>query len=242
MKTKNNNLIDFHSHILPQVDDGSSSLEQSLAMLRKEAEQGIRQVVATPHFYARHDTPERFLARRDAAAERLRTVCSRDLPQIILGAEVAYYSGMSESDILPAFCIGDSRYLLVELPGPPWSSGVLEELAAIRSRQGLTPIVAHVDRYLMPLQTERMLRRLAELPVLLQVNTSWFLQKHTARTALRQLKLGRIHLLGSDCHNLDSRPPNLGQAAAEISRRLGGEALDWLVQQQNRIILATINL
>ena len=62
-----NKIIDFHSHILPGIDDGSESVEQSIAMLRMEAEQGITHVVATPHFYPRHDTPQRFLQRRKDA-------------------------------------------------------------------------------------------------------------------------------------------------------------------------------
>ena len=65
-------LTDFHSHVLPGIDDGSKSLKESIAMLRMEAEQGIRRVVATPHFYARHDQPERFLARRARSEELLR--------------------------------------------------------------------------------------------------------------------------------------------------------------------------
>ena len=62
---------DFHSHILPEIDDGSSSVEESLAMLQAERDQGIQSVVATPHFYAHHDSPERFLKRRAAARQRL---------------------------------------------------------------------------------------------------------------------------------------------------------------------------
>ena len=56
-------IIDFHSHILPGVDDGSQSVQESLAMLKMEAEQGIQHVIATPHFYPKHDSPEHFLER-----------------------------------------------------------------------------------------------------------------------------------------------------------------------------------
>ena len=62
-------IVDMHSHVLANVDDGSSSLAESVAMLRLEAQQGISRVVATPHFYAREDTPERFLDRRQEAVE-----------------------------------------------------------------------------------------------------------------------------------------------------------------------------
>ena len=65
-------IIDFHSHILPGIDDGSRNVEESIALLRKEAEQGITHVIATPHFYPQHDTPERFLKRRNEAETVLR--------------------------------------------------------------------------------------------------------------------------------------------------------------------------
>ena len=65
-------VTDFHSHILPEIDDGSRSVEESIAMLRIEAEQGIRHVVATPHFYPQYQTPEVFLEKRDRAEAILR--------------------------------------------------------------------------------------------------------------------------------------------------------------------------
>ena len=103
--------VDFHSHILPGVDDGSRSVEESLEMLRAEARQGIGTVVATPHFYANHDTPERFLRRRAAAWEMLQTAMAQEagLPEVIPGAEVYYFSGISDSDQLHRLTTGQKR-------------------------------------------------------------------------------------------------------------------------------------
>ena len=70
-------VIDFHSHILPDVDDGSRSLEQSLAMLQMEADQGIRRVVATPHFYAQNDIPEKFLRKQEEADRASKAVLEK---------------------------------------------------------------------------------------------------------------------------------------------------------------------
>lgn len=64
-------MIDFHTHILPGVDDGAENIETALAMLREEAVQGVNQVFATPHFYADEETPEAFLERRRASFEGL---------------------------------------------------------------------------------------------------------------------------------------------------------------------------
>lgn len=233
-------IVDFHSHILPGIDDGSDSVATSLAMLRKTAEQGIDRIVATPHFYAWHDTPERFLARRTEAEARLRDAVAETggLPELSLGAEVAFYAGMSGTDALQSLCIGKSKYILVELPGTPWYNGIYEELQAIWDRQGLIPVIAHIDRYLEPLRTERTMKKLEELPVLIQANASFFLQRSTARTAFRLLGRGRIHLLGSDCHNMNSRAPQLGLAVEEIRRKLGEEALGWIMEHQEDILPA----
>ena len=115
--------VDFHSHILPGVDDGSKSVEESLELLRMEAQQGIRHVLATPHFYASHDTPERFLKRRAAAWEKLRAAMANEpgLPEVTLGAEVYYFNGISDSDVLKELTIGKKRFILIEMPLPPWT-------------------------------------------------------------------------------------------------------------------------
>lgn len=216
-------LTDFHTHILPGVDDGSRNLEMSLSMLQMEAEQGVEAVVATPHFYARHDTPDRFLDRRRQAEEPLRAAMDHHggLPALYVGAEVAYYRGMSESDVLQKLCIAGSNYILVEMPMASWEDTMYEELYQIHSRQGLIPIVAHIDRYLMPFQVGRMMRRLEELPVLVQANAEFFTNRRTEKTAMKLLRNEQIHLLGSDCHNLSDRKPNLGDAVQQIKRYAG---------------------
>lgn len=221
---------DFHSHILPGVDDGSQSVEESIAMLRMEAEQGITHVIATPHFYPRYDTPERFLAKRNAAMERLQEEMARHsgLPQITLGAEVYFFRGMSESDALNQLTIGEKRCILIEMPFGSWTSDMYRELEAIRSRRGMIPIVAHVDRYIRPFHTRGIPEQLAQLPVLVQANAEFFLSRGTAGMAMRMLKADNIHLLGSDCHNLSSRMPNLGDALQRIQKKLGQRAVERL--------------
>ena len=95
-------IIDFHSHVLPGIDDGSHSLEESIAMLRMEAEQGVSHVIATPHFYPRHDTPEDFLRKRREAEILLREEMEKhsNLPALSVGAEVYYFPGISNSEAM----------------------------------------------------------------------------------------------------------------------------------------------
>lgn len=222
------NVTDLHSHVLPGVDDGSASVEESLDMLRMEAEQGIGRVVATPHFYPDRDTPERFLQRRDRAERQLREKMAEQsgLPLLTVGAEVYYFRGMSRSDALDVLTVRGTDCLLVELPPAPWPEEVYRELEEIRRLRGIVPIVAHVDRYIRPLHTRGIPRRLAELPVLVQANAGFFTRPATAPLAFRMLRAGQIHLLGSDCHGRDERRPDLGPALERIQRRAGAEALD----------------
>lgn len=231
-------LTDFHSHILPGIDDGSRNVEQSLAMLRAEAEQGITQVIATPHFYANHNDPSRFLERRAKAAQALAQAMAQEngLPEVVLGAEVHYFSGMSQSEVLPQLAIAGTRYILIEMPNAPWAESMYRELAEIHAIRKLTPIIAHIDRYIRPLHTFGIPKRLEELPVLVQANADCFLDRSMAGLALRMLRKNQIHLLGSDCHNLTDRAPNLGAAVKVVSKRLGQEALTRIQNCERRIL------
>lgn len=231
-------VIDFHSHVLPGIDDGSDSLEESIALLRMEAEQGITHVVATPHFYPQHDNPERFLRRRKEAELRLREemVKHDGLPELSIGAEVYFFSGISESDIVNQLTIDEKRCILLEMPQSPWTDRMYREMENIRSRQGLIPIVAHVDRYISPFRTHGIPARLEQLPVLVQANASFFLRGSNRSMAIRMLKNHQIHLLGSDCHSVDVRPPRLGEAVEQIRSRLGEEALDRIAHYQHSVL------
>lgn len=223
-----NDLTDFHTHILPDFDDGSRSEEESLAMLRQEWQDGVRRVVLTPHFYPWRDTPERFLEQRAHAMERLQQAAAgeAELPALYLGAEVAYFRGMSESEALKALTVNGSRYILVEPPVGPWNAQVYEELEQIHAKQGLIPIVAHIDRYISRLTVRRIISRMMELPVILQANAGAFLRRGEAAMLLRLAASGAVRLLGSDCHDLTERAPNLGQAAQVICQKLGSSRLE----------------
>lgn len=231
-------IIDFHSHVLPGIDDGSESLEMSIAMLKAQTEQGIGHVVATPHFYPRGDDLEAFLQRRNAAENRLRREMQNrsDMPRLSIGAEVHFFSGMSCSDGLKGLTIDGKECILIEMPVCDWTSAMYRELEAVRERQGLTPIIAHIDRYVSPLRTRGILKALEELPVLVQANASFFLNPMTRHFAMKLLREDRIHLLGSDCHNLTSRPPKLARALERIEKQFGGEMLNQIASYQDVVL------
>jgi len=217
-------MIDIHSHILPNLDDGSKSVEMSLEMLRRGAAQGVQTVVATPHFYPTRNNPEKFCEDRQNARERLGQL-PEGLPQVLLGAEVAYFDGISRSEELEGLCLGGTRLLLVEMPMTAWNDHMITELENISGNLGLQPVLAHVDRYLHRSQLPRYLDYLLSVDVLAQANAEAFLEFSKRGKMLRLLKNGCLDFLGSDAHNLTTRPPNLAEAARVIEKKLGKEAL-----------------
>lgn len=220
-------MIDLHSHILPGIDDGSQSVEESRALLTLLREQGVQTVVATPHFYAHQDNPEEFLRRREDAIARL-DCDPAELPQILTGAEVAYFDGMCHSDVLTRLQLAKSGLLLVEMPFAPWTQRMITEISQLPLLTGLTPVLAHVERYRHRDQLPKYRRQLVEQGVLFQCNADAFLSMQERRWVLSLLKKGSLHFLGSDTHNLTARPPKMDQAAAVIEKKLGADTLSQL--------------
>lgn len=208
-------MIDLHTHILPGMDDGSKSVEESLEMLESIAEQGISHVAATPHFYAGENGPEDFLRRRAAAAAALRERWHAGLPGLLLGAEVSFFEGISRTEGLGSLCVEGTELLLLELPFSIWPDRLVSEVLELCRRPGIRIVLAHVERY-MDLQPPESWGRLLDAGALTQCNAGFFLHWRTRRKALRMLRQGRIHFVASDCHNLSARPPRLG-AALEVT-------------------------
>lgn len=204
---------DFHTHILPNLDDGSKSIEQSIQMLKMEAQAGVKRVVFTPHFYPHESSIEEFVQERDKAYNRLMEAIKDipDLPELYLGAEVFFYRGMAASEELGQLTIAGSPYILVEMPMGDWTDGMYEELESLQ-RNGLYPIIAHLDRYITPFHTRGIPEKLAKLPVLVQMNVDALHTFWKRKQFLRYLKKDIVHLIGTDCHNCTTRSPKMQEA------------------------------
>lgn len=200
-------MIDFHTHILPDMDDGSRSVSESISMLRLEGRQGVRAVVATPHFYAEENTPESFLKKRESAWQELQPYLWPELPSVILGAEVQYFEGICAVEAIGELKISGTDLLLLEMPFRKWSDRVLEDVLQLSSDPDTRVILAHFDRYLSQ-QPKGVWDWLVKNGILLQANVSIFGSWLTGRRAARMLEKGQLHALGSDCHNMKERRPN----------------------------------
>ncbi len=218
-------IVDFHSHILPGIDDGSKDLEMSREMLSRIRRSGVDTVVATPHFYGNRRPLESFLRRRAEAFEKLSVIPEGEKPEIILGAEVAFYSGLTKENDLSRLLIEGSRTLLLEMPFSVWTDFELNEVSSLCLDYGFEIVLAHLERY-TDFEPPHIMDQLLRLPVHVQINAGTLLPWRSRRPWLRMFADGEAEILGSDCHNLTSRPPNLAEARDIIRRKLGAGVLD----------------
>ncbi len=216
-------MIDLHCHILPGLDDGASGMEDGLAMARIAVADGIETIVATPHML---NGVYRNTVRRvaDAVAE-MRTALKREhIPLTLLPGADAHVS----ADLVDRLAAGDvgtvngnGRYLLVEFPPQTVPPGADEALFQLRLK-GLTPIITHPERNLAIQNRLEILSRLVASGCLAQV-TAMSVTGEFGEAAMvcshRMLKAGLVHVIASDAHSSDNRPPVLSpavEAAAEI--------------------------
>lgn len=223
--TSNLRFTDFHSHCLPNLDDGAADVNTAVAMLRAVAEQGVDTVVATPHFYiGQHDLPT-FLRDRQEAYERLCPNITEDMPRVLLGAEVLIREGVSRCDLRP-LCLEGTNILLVEMPfaAPPY--WLLEELERIVYGQEVTLMFAHLDRYLA-WYSHNHFEMLMDLPdSIMQVNADSVADKKYFASLCRHLPDTRRMVMGSDMHDMEYRCPRISQAAKVMSKSRDGRI--WL--------------
>jgi len=142
-------MIDFHSHILPEMDDGSKSVGESVHMLQLTYGMGVDTIILTPHYYSNFETISSFLERRN---DRYRVLkCGLEgvdkVPGILMGAEVSFFSGMSREKEISRLCIENTKYILLEMPFSNWSSLTINEVRSLIANRGITPILAHIERY-----------------------------------------------------------------------------------------------
>lgn len=155
-------IVDLHSHVLPGMDDGSPDAASSLAMLRKQAEQGVEAVCGTSYYYAKENSIDAFCERRAAAMERLTAAGTEGLPRVLPAAETAFFSGISGCPGLERLCIQGTRTLLLEMPFMEWSDYQLEEVAALVLDRGYQVVLVHPERFCAAGSNREKLRQLGE--------------------------------------------------------------------------------
>ncbi len=218
-------MIDIHCHILPGVDDGPKTLDDALKMAELAVEEGITEIIATPHHLngAYENTKETIIDRVNQFNEELQAA---NIPLVVLqGQETRIHGEMVKSiadgDILTL--TDDNKYVFIELPSnhvPRYTSQLIYDLQLNR----LTPIIVHPERNSEIIETPDLLYKLVKNGALTQVTASSItghFGKKIKKFSNELIKHKLIHFVASDAHNTSSRSFRLREAMETVEKQFG---------------------
>jgi protein-tyrosine phosphatase len=233
-------MIDLHCHILPGIDDGAANISVSIEMARAFVADGVSVVACTPHIlpglYANSGPQIRV-----ATAELQQTLSSEGVPlQLVTGADnhitPDFVAALSSGHLLS---LADTRYVLVEPPhhiAPPRMEVLFFNLVMA----GYVPILTHPERLTWIKSHYQTIKQLLHAGVWMQL-TAGSLAGAFGRNAQywseRMLDEGCVHLLATDAHDVNRRPPNLRQGRELASKRVGDNEAEHLVVTRPRGVL-----
>lgn len=230
-------MIDIHSHILPEIDDGAKDIKESIELLEELNKQGVNHVFLTPHFYPMETTLEDFLLIRKNCFDKLTGKShQKGLPKIYLGAEVFYFRGIGKSQDIKKLRLENTDYLLLELSNSNIDQCVLADIREIKENLGLTPIIAHIERYSKEKGFRNLLNLIKEGICLAQVNTESLVYKPYNKKTKKLIKKGYISFIASDAHSVSERPPMFTEALKIIDESKLSEEYSILARKSSELI------
>ncbi|MDE5994219.1 MAG: hypothetical protein K2G60_01765 [Oscillospiraceae bacterium] len=222
-------MIDIHSHIIYDIDDGAESIEESVRLCRQAMENGFDGIVATPHF-TDYRNIEGFVLERDSKLDLLRERLSEEQIDITLysGAELFLSRGIFTAGDLDELTINNSRYMLCEFPLGPFN--VEEGLQAITelTYRGYTPIVAHPERYYEIRRNFGIIERLLDRGVVFQVNVDSLagnIDLEAQEIAVQLIKDGDARFIASDAHDIYRRNMDFSKKFSTVPPEISEEDL-----------------
>ncbi|MDF2943534.1 MAG: Protein-tyrosine-phosphatase [Herbinix sp.] len=236
--------FDIHCHILPGVDDGAKDMDETRRMLLIAYEEGIRIMVATPHFIVGNNNTE--VESLKAIYEEVNQIAESSLKgfHIILGNELFYSAGIIEAlRTGEALTIDGTRYILVEFePGATFRE--IRDGLNHCIYSGYIPILAHVERYQCLKKDYELVGNLVKLGVYIQVNIYSILSRHntTRKLCRKLLKKDWVHFLGTDSHGMYGRAPRAEEATTYLTRRYGQNKLRQLLWENPMTMLENKHL
>lgn len=240
--------IDFHSHILPQMDDGAKSTDESIELLKILAEAKVEKVVLTPHFYRDDENIAAFLKRREASYKSLVQAINDvgedlHLPELILGTEVLFTPSLSSDPDFEKLCIENTDYILLELPFIKFHDNFYRDYIKFLNRCDKKIILAHIERYLRFGNSVKDLQKLIEAGnVTCQLNCSSIVK--SGFFDMKKLKAiiesDAVSAIGTDTHNLISRPPLYKKAELILRKKCGNHAFERICAKSEKILSFSI--
>jgi protein-tyrosine phosphatase len=239
--TQNNRLIDLHAHIVPGVDDGAKSFEESLQMLQMANSDGIETIVATPHVFSYLNTIKDIadiIKKRQEFLERLNRHPVK--PQVLPGAEVFFTTNVMEylHEYGELLCLNGSCYFLLEFPFEFVFPGIRDFIFSVLT-EGWIPVIVHPERNRVIQRNPGMLYQWVKTGALIQVNAGslkGLFGEEARLTSFHLLHHNLVHVIASDAHSLKRRPPELSFVHSTLENE-GIEIADLLVYGNPRAIL-----
>lgn len=229
-------MIDFHTHILPGIDDGCRNIEEACSLLNMLEQQGVDTVVLTPHYYGRRSDVSNFLEKRTVAFEKLKAHYRGNI-RFVLGCECNIVTCVNSnfSELIP-LSIGNTSYILIELSfDRKWSNMVWQRLESLIDL-GLIPIIAHVELYPEVKRQPGVVKKLVDYGCLIQINCDSVLDKKLYSLVKALITHKQVHCLGSDAHNMFSRIPHYSDANEKIQKLISKNAVIRLQQDMKGIL------
>lgn len=233
--------VDIHCHVLPGVDDGATDIDMSLAMLRNAVDEGLRQVIVTPHYQAGDET-ERLRRHERTFADLVSAVTAEGLPiDLRLGVEMGFRFGLEHVAADPAARLAGGSYVLVDLPPGPLSPGLEQAFFGLRTA-GWRPILAHPERHRELARHPERIQRLQEQDLLLQVNAGSLIGQFGRRAMAAATWLvegGWADFVASDGHDLRKRRMSIHAAADRLHDLVGKERTRQLICDNPACVLTS---
>ena len=230
-------MIDIHSHILPAVDDGAEDMDMALAMLRQAAAEGIEAVVLTPHILPDGDIDIDDLHCCRFAELQALVDQTKIKVQLYLGAEIRFRLNLELVAEWPTGTIGETRYVLFDLPFIPGPLPLGLEACLFKLRtQGYKPILAHPERHPYLIKDMNQLTRLRQQEVAFQVNSGSLLGhfgSHAQQGSRMLLDRGWVECIASDVHNLSTRSLTLRDGRDYILQEFGVAEATRLIRRES---------
>ena len=196
---------------------------------------GITKIMATPHFYPQDTDLSDFQKIVKQNFKILRTLAvQNNLPEIYLGCELLYFSGIGQSTSLGSLCLNNSNYLLLELTDNCINDRLFTDIKALIKHSGIVPIIAHIERYCKAKNFKMLLQFVSQNNIPIQVNAASFSMFFFRRAIKKIIKYKIPIILGTDSHSVDMRPPKLQEALQIIEKKYGVELKEQILSNNKK--------
>ena len=224
-------MVDIHTHLLHNIDDGASGLDVSVNMLKQMSETGVHTVVCTPHFNYTQFTSDEFVLLRNKRIDELKPYADELGITLLRGSEIYLADNMLGIDDATELCIEGTRNVLVEFPcARPLERSDLDLLVNFSDYYNVRPIIAHAERYYSVIKKASFAEKFLAMGAYIQVDASSFFEKRYKKTVRSLVKRGFVSFVASDCHSDTVRKPTvLMDAYAEIERLFDRDTVEELI-------------